>query len=392
MALQRYEKLPKPESRDIGEEIEVLEQELADPDLNERAAAALKKNLELKRRLLDSMSEADGTVKALYTELDSMELLLEVLHQNSISWAIPRRFRRSWTQSSGSPKSPTGWSARWRPSSESDASEWNAAPLPRLPDEPSGGPPLGDPGSRAGREQDRRLRFWRDGFERRRASRASRPAAESEGGGEQRSSTYPRWARVLAHGIRARLGNTFVLHGNTHDLVAATAGRPGQPPSGPSEYVPMAGFLAEWVFGQRDVVIEYQRANGADLPHRGVAQALHRCGGDRRRRARHRARAIAAPRTVAFFALLDSFLKQVVYRQPALGVASCFRTPRRSFPSRPATSADDRAVRVFIQKWSTDPALLPPTSRIVLLTENLADVSARCPIAADDRDRGRAAR
>ena len=30
---------------------------------------------------------------------------------------------------------------------------------------------------------------------------------------------YPRWAQTLAHGIRARLGNTFVLHGNTHDLV-----------------------------------------------------------------------------------------------------------------------------------------------------------------------------
>ena len=30
-----------------------------------------------------------------------------------------------------------------------------------------------------------------------------------------------RWARRLAHGIRARLGNTFVLHGNTLDLVSA---------------------------------------------------------------------------------------------------------------------------------------------------------------------------
>ena len=66
MALQRYEKMPTSRnSRDIEEEIEVLEQELADPDLNERAAAALKKNLELKRRLLDSLSEVDGTVKAL---------------------------------------------------------------------------------------------------------------------------------------------------------------------------------------------------------------------------------------------------------------------------------------------------------------------------------------
>jgi hypothetical protein len=91
MALQRYEKMPMSRnSRDIEEEIEVLEQELAEPDLNERAAAALKKNLELKRRLLDSLSEVGGTVKALYTELDSMESLLEVLHQNSISLRDPQ--------------------------------------------------------------------------------------------------------------------------------------------------------------------------------------------------------------------------------------------------------------------------------------------------------------
>jgi len=91
MALQRYEKMPMTRnSRDIEEEIEGLEQELADPGLNERAAAALKKNLELKRRLLDSLSEVGGTVKALYTELDSMESLLEVLHQNSISLRDPQ--------------------------------------------------------------------------------------------------------------------------------------------------------------------------------------------------------------------------------------------------------------------------------------------------------------
>ena len=91
MALQRYEKMPMTRnSRDIEDEIEGLEQELADPGLNERAAAALKQNLELKRRLLDSLSEVGGTVKALYTELDSMESLLEVLHQNSISLRDPQ--------------------------------------------------------------------------------------------------------------------------------------------------------------------------------------------------------------------------------------------------------------------------------------------------------------
>jgi signal transduction histidine kinase len=90
LALQRYEKMPisrKP--ADIRREIAALEDELTDPGLNERANAALQKNLELKRRLLASYSEVGGTMKALSTELDSMASLLEVLHQNSISLRDP---------------------------------------------------------------------------------------------------------------------------------------------------------------------------------------------------------------------------------------------------------------------------------------------------------------
>ena len=71
------------------------------------------------------------------------------------------------------------------------------------------------------------------------------------------TAEYPRWAQTLAHGVQARLGNTFILHGNVHDLVAI-------PKSGQTaEFIPLTQFLADWIFGPRDVVIEYQRANGA---------------------------------------------------------------------------------------------------------------------------------
>ena len=55
LALQRYENMPANRSpADIKREIAALEQELAGPGLNERARAALQKNLELKRKLLAS--------------------------------------------------------------------------------------------------------------------------------------------------------------------------------------------------------------------------------------------------------------------------------------------------------------------------------------------------
>ncbi len=68
---------------------------------------------------------------------------------------------------------------------------------------------------------------------------ATADAQKVKGSDERaRSTHYPRWARTLAHGIRARLGNTFVLHGNTHDLRAGAAGR-RTPPARPRDFVPL---------------------------------------------------------------------------------------------------------------------------------------------------------
>jgi DNA repair exonuclease SbcCD ATPase subunit len=91
LAMQRYEKMPHTRHpSEIKREIAALEQELEQPELNDRARAALQKNLELKQRLLAASAEVSGTMKALATELDSMASLLEVLHQNSIALRDPQ--------------------------------------------------------------------------------------------------------------------------------------------------------------------------------------------------------------------------------------------------------------------------------------------------------------
>ena len=187
---------------------------------------------------------------------------------------------------------------------------------------------------------------------------------------------YPPWARRLAHSIRARLGNTFVLHGNTLDLVPVP--QPAGTPHTSADFEPIVPFLARWVFGQREVVIEYQRANGAIFHTReshkhftdavAVVDAVHGTGF-----------ATALPRDpVQFCALLDSFLKQVIVRQPGFGVAVILPYAETLLPeSAGDASPEDRAVRVFIQKWSTDPALLSANVTFALITETLADVSSR---------------
>jgi hypothetical protein len=90
-ALQRYERMPAGrDPREIEDEIAGLERELAQQEPPPRAKAALERNLELKKRLLASVTQVGDTMKTLLTELDSMESLLEVLHQNSMALRDPQ--------------------------------------------------------------------------------------------------------------------------------------------------------------------------------------------------------------------------------------------------------------------------------------------------------------
>ncbi len=91
IALQRYQRMPARRSAsDLEREIADLEEELTRAGLPERAAAALEKNLELKRRLVASIGQVADTTRTLQAEIDSMESLVEVLHQNSLSLRDPQ--------------------------------------------------------------------------------------------------------------------------------------------------------------------------------------------------------------------------------------------------------------------------------------------------------------
>jgi AAA+ superfamily predicted ATPase len=188
--------------------------------------------------------------------------------------------------------------------------------------------------------------------------------------------SYPGWARRLVEGVRGRIANTFLLHGNTHDLVPS----PDRDADGrPTEFVPLVEFLARWVFGTRDVVLEFQRADGPVFHTRASHRVFHESV--ELVDAVHGTQfAAALPRDPgSFLPLLDSFLKRVTTQEKPPGVAIIFPYVETLAPETAGehASPEDRASRVFLQKWATDPALLAANVTFVLITENLADVNAR---------------
>jgi len=66
------------------------------------------------------------------------------------------------------------------------------------------------------------------------------------------SDALPGWARELSEKYYSRSFAMFVLYGNVRDLVSLGA-------QASAEFVPLEQFLSTALFGQRDVILHYDR-------------------------------------------------------------------------------------------------------------------------------------
>ena len=72
----------------------------------------------------------------------------------------------------------------------------------------------------------------------------------------------PEWARELALSYVSGAASVFLLHGNVHDLVPVVLTGPTGPGRDADEFVSLEHYLATQLFGQRDIVLSYDRGSG----------------------------------------------------------------------------------------------------------------------------------
>ena len=70
--------------------------------------------------------------------------------------------------------------------------------------------------------------------------------------------SLPDWAQQLSEKYYSRTIALFVLYGNVRDLVPLRRG-------GATEFLPLPRFLNEALFGQRDIIMAYDRGGGLTL-------------------------------------------------------------------------------------------------------------------------------
>ena len=185
-------------------------------------------------------------------------------------------------------------------------------------------------------------------------------------------AALPPWASQLVRAVRGKQANTFVLHGVPWDLVAVRA------QDGP-RYLLLEEFLTRELFAGWPSVLTYNRAEGL-----GFATPEARSDFLQRLKAYDSVHgtswADGLPRDAAnCFALLDSYFRHCAAREPARPVILVLPFAETLVPAGDASyrTPEDRAVLVYLRKWSQDPVLLAKNMVMVLIAESLAELDPK---------------
>lgn len=186
---------------------------------------------------------------------------------------------------------------------------------------------------------------------------------------------YPAWARELARRYYTKTLNQFILHGNVRDLVPTEEEPAPGATHGARTYVPLRQFLADDLFAGRDLVVFYDRSDGIHFLDQASKADFARAvsGHDSLFGTDYAQRMPKDPARV--LALLDNYFRLRLADGKRIACVLDYAETIVPMSEAASYSAEDRAALVTLQKWAHDPLLLRSDFTLVLIAENLNDLS-----------------
>jgi AAA+ superfamily predicted ATPase len=179
----------------------------------------------------------------------------------------------------------------------------------------------------------------------------------------------PEWARQLSEKYYSRTIAMFVVHGNVHDLVAWRRG-------GRTEYVPLAKFLDEGLFGRRDLVLSYDRGGGMGFANAEVQADFQRAltGYDAYHGTKY---AQGLPRNPdAVLALIESYLRLRVMDKKKIALSIAYADTIAPAGDASSMGSEDRNCLVILKRWAQNQSFLRADVTLCLVTESLSGLNA----------------
>src|SRR6202163_3127807 len=178
----------------------------------------------------------------------------------------------------------------------------------------------------------------------------------------------PAWARELSEKYYSRSFALFVLYGNVRDLVPLRA-------QGTANFVPLDEFLSRALFGQRDVVLHYDRGGlnfGSADSQADFRRALE--GYDSFHGTTYSQGGL--PRNPdAVLNLLDNYLRLRIADGKKIGLVIDFAETIAPAGDISSMSAEDRNSLVILKRWARNSAFLNADVTVCLVAENQIELN-----------------
>ena len=178
----------------------------------------------------------------------------------------------------------------------------------------------------------------------------------------------PAWARELSEKYYSRSFALFLLSGNVRDLVPLRR-------NDQIEFVSVEEFLSNALFGQRDLILHYDRGGlsfGSADSQADFRRALE--GYDSFHGTNYAQGGL--PRSPdAVLNLLDNYLRLRIADRRKIGLVIDFAETIVPAGEVSSMSAEDRNSLVILKRWARNPAFLNADVTICLLSENQIEVN-----------------
>src|SRR6266576_91729 len=179
----------------------------------------------------------------------------------------------------------------------------------------------------------------------------------------------PAWARELSEKYYSRSFAVFVLYGNVRDLV------PLRTQEGVTSFVSLEDFLSRALFGQRDLILHYDRGGlsfGNSTTQADFRRALE--GYDSFHGTNFSQ--VGLPRNPdAVLNLLDNYLRLRIADGKKIGLVIDFAETIAPAGDVSSMSAEDRNSLVILKRWARNAAFLDADVTICLISENQIELN-----------------
>ena len=186
--------------------------------------------------------------------------------------------------------------------------------------------------------------------------------------------TLPDWAREFANKYGSKTANLYILHGNIRDYL------PHQSNIGEFTFTRIQDFIAEQIFGNQNIIVFYDRSSGVVFLTEEMALTYQNCMGKKYPDVEDHSDFMSTNPEESFFYLEKYFLDRIPRdKREQCRMVLIIDYAETVVPPGDLGRYSEEVLfcLVTLNRWAVNPLFTEGDISIILLTENLADISPR---------------